>query len=250
VNAVIVIPMRLGASRLPGKGLAPIGPYRAVELLVGRLRVRATSARSIVLCTTRERGDDALASVAAELGIDVYRGSTEDVLLRLTEGAESVGAEWAAEVDGDDILCDPAHVDLALQRAAATGADCLSFANLPIGVTSHALRVAAMRHACTLKGGSDTSTGFLLPLTTRPEFRVVRELADSAYEVPRARMTLDYPEDLEFFRAVVARFPGRELQFSLGDLVDLLRRDPALVEINAGLSEMYWERFNRMKTTA
>lgn len=250
MNAGIVIPMRLGASRLPGKGLASIGPYRAVELLVGRLRAGVTRARRIVLCTTRERGDDTLATVAATMGVGVYRGSTDDVLLRLTEGAESLGVEWVAEVDGDDIFCDPTHVDLALERAAATAADCLSFANLPIGVTAHVLSVAAMRRACELKAGSDTSTGFLLPLTNRPEFKTVRELADPAYELPRARMTLDYAEDLEFFRAVVARFPGRELAFSLGELVDLLRREPGLVEINAGLTEAYWERFNRMKTTA
>jgi spore coat polysaccharide biosynthesis protein SpsF len=48
------------------------------------------------------------------------------------------------------------------------------------------------------------------------------------------RWTVDTPEDLEFMRRVYARFPGRD-DFSWRDVLELVQREPALVQINAGV---------------
>ncbi len=246
-DAAILIPMRLGASRLPGKGLRQIGAYSALGLLAGRLRRQCRLVHRILLCTTRESGDDPLVEVALALGLEVYRGSTEDVLLRLTEGAQSLGVTWVAEVDGDDVLCDPAHVDLALTRARATKADYFAFTDLPFGVAANILSTQALTAACARKTARDTSTGIFASILESGAFRVVREAAGPAFTHPRARLTLDYPQDLAFFRAVVLNFPGRELDFTLSELLALLVREPALVELNAGLNEAYWQHFNAHK---
>lgn len=246
-DAAVLIPMRLGASRLPGKGLRPIGAYSSLGLLAGRLRRGSRVGSRILLCTTTESGDDPLVEVALALGLEIHRGSTDDVLLRLTEGAQRLGVAWVAEVDGDDVLCDPAHVDLALARAQATGADYFAFNDLPFGVAANILSTRALTTACARKTANDTSTGIFATILESGAFRVVREAAGEAFRHPRARMTLDYPQDLDFFRAVVAHFPGRELDFTLSELLALLAREPALVELNAGLNEAYWQHFNAKK---
>jgi len=59
-------------------------------------------------------------------------------------------------------------------------------------------------------------------------------------------MTLDYPEDLAFFDAVLAEFEGVTEVPALEEIVALLDARPDLVAINSGLNERYWRRFNRL----
>jgi spore coat polysaccharide biosynthesis protein SpsF (cytidylyltransferase family) len=58
---------------------------------------------------------------------------------------------------------------------------------------------------------------------------------------PDIRMTLDYEEDLQFFRAVF-----RELSepVRLRDAIRLIVARPDIRAINAGLEERYWAHFN------
>jgi spore coat polysaccharide biosynthesis protein SpsF len=48
------------------------------------------------------------------------------------------------------------------------------------------------------------------------------------------RWTVDTPEDLEFMRQVYSRFDGRD-DFSWKEVLDLVHREPKLMEINAGV---------------
>ncbi len=56
-------------------------------------------------------------------------------------------------------------------------------------------------------------------------------------------MTLDYPQDLEFFNAVLEELAPDPCP-SLERIVALLRERPDIVAINGGLQEEYWARFH------
>ena len=55
-------------------------------------------------------------------------------------------------------------------------------------------------------------------------------------------MTLDYPQDLAFFRAVYAELDRRP-GWDFATLVELLHAQPELVALNAGLDEAYQAHF-------
>ena len=59
-------------------------------------------------------------------------------------------------------------------------------------------------------------------------------------------MTLDYPEDYDFFLAVFRELhqPGRV--FSLDDVMDLLRRRPEIAELNRAAATRYEENLRRI----
>jgi spore coat polysaccharide biosynthesis protein SpsF (cytidylyltransferase family)/aryl-alcohol dehydrogenase-like predicted oxidoreductase len=75
----IVLQARTTSTRLPAKGLLPIGGVPLALLCARRL---GTTGREVILATSEERSDDLLAALAAEHGIRVYRGSLNDVLSR------------------------------------------------------------------------------------------------------------------------------------------------------------------------
>jgi spore coat polysaccharide biosynthesis protein SpsF (cytidylyltransferase family) len=237
-----LIPVRSGSSRLPGKPLADVAGRSALE----RVAARAAACRAVervVIATTRDPSDDALAAHAAALGLGVYRGPVDDVLGRLAEAAAAHRFDVVVEVDGDDLLCAPEYMERGVEVLEREGADLVQFTGLPVGATPNVLSAPALARAVELKDYQDTSTGFFRFLVESGHFRVVcPRVDDPAHQHATARMTLDYPEDLAFFRAVYAELDRMQAP-GFGELVALLHRRPDLVALNQGLDAAYRAHF-------
>lgn len=61
------------------------------------------------------------------------------------------------------------------------------------------------------------------------------------------RWTVDTPADLELIRQVYARFPGRD-DFSWKEILDLIKREPSLAEINARVQHKSYQDVDERKT--
>jgi spore coat polysaccharide biosynthesis protein SpsF (cytidylyltransferase family) len=242
MKPAIVITARLGSTRLPRKVLTPLKGRSALERLVERLR-EARLPESIVLCTSTLPEDDELERLAGELGIDVFRGDPDDILVRWRDAARELGPDLLVTCDGDDVFCDPVHVDRVVERHLETGADYVACVGLPFGAAPTGIAAAGLERVCELK--HETNTEGQGRFFEDP--RVVSRAEVEAPEPVRhaeARMTLDYPDDVRFFEAVIDALerPGRV--FTLEEIVALLRERPEIVAINSGLQEEYWTRFN------
>ena len=238
-----LIPVRMSASRLPGKPLRDVAGKTALERVADRARA-CRYAGSVTIATTIDPADDELARFAADRGLGVYRGSVNDVLRRMTEAAVAEGLDCVVEVDGDDLLCSTEYMDRGVELIEAEGADWVSFGGLPIGATPNILRTAALERAVALKPYDDTATGFFRFLSESGHFAVRKpEVTDPRHRHERVRMTLDYPQDLEFFAAVYRELDALGRPWSFEDLVALLSRKPALVELNQGLENAYKAHF-------
>ena len=94
----IVLFARMSSSRLPGKMLARIGPTTLLERVVGRARLVGVP---LLLATSTDRTDDALHEAGEGLGVEVFRGSVDDVLGRACRAARSAGFDGFARLCGD-----------------------------------------------------------------------------------------------------------------------------------------------------
>ena len=81
-ETAVLIPVRLGSSRLHRKALIPIVGQPALGHLLERMKL-ATGLSRIVVCTTQEAEDGELVDLAVHLGVDYYRGATTDLIDRL-----------------------------------------------------------------------------------------------------------------------------------------------------------------------
>lgn len=240
----VIIPYRMRASRLPGKPLLDVAGKPALQRVLERAR-RSRYAQSLVIATTEEPDDDALSEWGRGHGVEVFRGSTDDVLGRLATAAAAYAFDIVVEVDGDDLLCSPEYMDRGVDLIQANDADYVGFTGLPIGLSPSILRGAALTRAVQLKTGRDTSTGFFRFLQESGQFRVLKPAAsDPAHRHLTARLTLDYPQDLEFFRAVYRELDRFEAGWGLADLIQFLHARPDLVALNQGLDKLYWSHFD------
>lgn len=85
MNSVVVLQARTNSSRLPGKVLLHLAGMPVVVLAVKRA---SNTGRPVIVATSNERTDDALADVLKKYEISCYRGSLNNTLLRIVSALE------------------------------------------------------------------------------------------------------------------------------------------------------------------
>ncbi|MCS6927387.1 MAG: NTP transferase domain-containing protein, partial [Candidatus Binatia bacterium] len=90
-KVVAIIQARMASSRLPGKVLAEIAGRPMLWHVVERVR-SAALVDLVVVATSRDPIDDAIASFCAANGIPCFRGHATDVLDRFYRAAQHHGA--------------------------------------------------------------------------------------------------------------------------------------------------------------
>ena len=237
-NVVAIIQARMNSTRLPGKVLLPIEGESMLERVVRRVQ-RAKSIDKVVVATTEDPADDAVAEAAEAMGVHVTRGSEEDVLDRFRQAAEETGAAHIVRVCADSPFVDPDVCDMIVDAYQSSGADYASNKldpSFPLGLDVEVFSREALdktwseakepheRAHVTLHmyaPASGKSSLVLKPVVTTPDRH-------------EWRWTVDTLEDLDFAREAFRRLGGRD-DFSWFDVVKLIDEDPALAEINSHL---------------
>jgi len=244
MKSAIFIAVLMKSTRLPRKAVLKIKGKTVIEHLIDRLKT-AKLPDLIVLCTSTQPADQVLVDIARKNNIESYRGSREDKLDRFLNAAKKYSIDFMVNVDGDDIFCDPEYIDKTIETFIRTNADYIICKDLPLGAASHGVKFEALEKICKLKAETDTEIygGYF---TDTGLFKVeFLKVDDPELRHPEIRMTLDYPEDYEFFKAVFDELyrPGKV--FTLKEILALLRKKPQIMDINKGVQEKYAERIRK-----
>ena len=238
----VFITARMGSTRLPGKHLKEICGKPVIEQMITRIK-HAKLPAFIVLCTTDLPEDDILAELATRNNIKIFRGNPTDILKRWLDAADYYDVPFFISAEADDVFCDPEFVDIITQELQKNVYDYISCKGLPFGVTPTGINVKALRKICSLKKENDTE-GQERFFTKTGLFRVhYIDITDPDFINPDARMTLDYPEDYEFFKTVFSSLGCGEKFFSLREILVLLKNHPEIIEINNKMQSVYEQRY-------
>ncbi len=109
-HTLAIVQARMGSTRFPGKMLANLDEIPLLEWVLRRL-ARAITLDQIVLATSDNDNDNALANIAVKLGVKVYRGSETDVLSRFVGAANMCNAVNVVRICADNPFIDPCEVD-------------------------------------------------------------------------------------------------------------------------------------------
>ena len=212
----IILQARFNSTRLRGKALASVGGVSVLKRCLTRLR--QSDAGHVVLATTERPEDDALAIVARRMGVDVFRGSTDDVLSRYVDAAmwhdfdvviRATGDNPAVDIDAPRRLIGVMHRDRA-DYACEDG--------LPYGAAVEIISTSALARAAALATRVEDREHVTTFIKLHPStFRVTWASAPRPLRRPDVRLTIDTAEDLAFMRRVFAR--ARSAEPSLADLI-------------------------------
>jgi spore coat polysaccharide biosynthesis protein SpsF len=216
-GVVAVIPARLSSARLPGKVLRSLGNRPLLAHLLENLH-HAQSLSGMVVATSDDPSDDAVAAFVDRVGVSCYRGSLDDVAGRVLAAADQAGALAIVRVSGDSPLLDPALVDQAVAQFGTEGGDVVS--NVVVRTFP--------------KGQS-------VELVTREA--LARAVAGMTTPAEREHVTpylYAHPDRFRIrsFTAAVAR---PDVQLSVDTLADLERCEAMLMALGAPAWQVGWE---------
>jgi UDP-2,4-diacetamido-2,4,6-trideoxy-beta-L-altropyranose hydrolase len=232
-KTAIIVQARLGSTRLPGKILQTLGNQTVLAHCVQRLR-QVKGADQVVIATTDKTSDDSVAAAAASYGATVFRGDEQDVLARYLGAARAVNADVIMRVTSDCPLIDADICDAVLQLRAERGAD-YAANNMP-RLFPHGLDCEAFTRAALERAASEATDPYdrehVTPWLRRMPGLRRANLTGPGWPANQHRWTLDFPEDLDFFREIFAHLPLDHL-VSWQDVLSLIGRDRTRAAANS-----------------
>lgn len=242
-----LITARLKSTRLPMKLLLEVEGRPIFSHMIDRLKL-TRRCDQIIICTSTNPQDDPLEEIAAAEGVACFRGDEDDVVKRNSEAATAFDLDYILSITADCPFTDPVYADRIVSEFEETGADFIRATALPHGAYSYGLKPSALRKILEIKDEIDTEVWGRY-LTDVDVFKVQDlEITNPRHRQPELRMTLDYPEDLEFFRAVFAQLHKPGSVFSLDEILDFLNSHPEVVAINNHREVDYLKRWTRQSS--
>ena len=236
-KVVAIIQARMGANRLPGKVLAEIAGRPMLWHVVNRVRI-ARSVDKVVVATSNRSSDDAVAEFCVQNDIEFFRGHETDVLDRFYQTARHFNADVVVRITADCPLIDPQVVDKVVSTYLEGGYDYVTNtlrSTYPDGMDVEVFSLAALEKAwreARLPAEREHVTPYLRASGRFRVFNVENEVDLSKRNL---RWTVDEPADLEFVRAIYARLGGDKQPFGLSDILELLDKEPDLMQINSAI---------------
>jgi len=232
MKAIAIIQARMGASRLPGKVLMPLGESCVLDYVVSRCKA-VEGLAAVVVATTRARRDDAVAAWCGENGAEVFRGSEEDVLSRFLEAAEPHAPDYVLRVTADNPFFDYLLASEMLKAALRESADLVAVEKgHPLGLAVELVRYDVLRRIGEIGREPRHREHVTYYAYEFPEqFRIVRIGVPEALRHPELRITVDTEEDYALCREVAAAFSGQKT-VPTEEVVRYLLRHPETAAIN------------------
>lgn len=230
------------SSRLPGKVMLDCCGQPMLARMVDRLR-RCRTLDHIVLCTTVNASDDPLAALAADLGIGCWRGSEDNVLSRVLDGARAFQADVIVELTGDCPLIDPALIDQVVTRWQDSDADyCANVLtrSYPIGMDTQVFPTAVLADVSQRTQDPQDLEHVSLYIYRHPElYRLIGVEAPPHQHHPHLRLTLDTAQDLAVIRHIYSALLPQKPDFGLDDILAYLQANPDVAALNADVAHRW-----------
>ena len=243
-----LIPIRLASERLPKKAIKEICGKPVVYHLLDRVfDSNYLSKENVIVCTTKEMSDNCLVEIVKNYGAQIFRGSTNDIIKRFYDAMVKYGFDYVIQIDGDDITAEPIYMDLTMKELLSDDSlDVVSVEGLPLGIATKSFSMKAMEKVYQKYKTINNDTGFASYFTNTDfcNCKVIGPIYDD-HKYDNVRLTLDYEDDFEFFRAIFNELYKEGEIFHLYDILNLIKRKPELTKINIFLNKKYMHRWNQ-----
>ncbi|HDZ73846.1 MAG TPA: spore coat protein [Aurantimonas coralicida] len=233
---IAIIQARASSRRLPGKVIKPILGKPMLARQIERIG-RCTSFETLVLATSDHDADDAVATVGAECGVPVYRGSLDDVLDRFYQAAKPYQPSHVVRLTGDCPLADWTVVDAVVRYAVEGDYDYASNTikptfpdGLDVEVATFAALATAWREAT-----SPVDREHVMPFLHRQPERFRLGNFENGEDLSALRWTVDEPSDFAMVSAVYeALYPGNPV-FGTDAILRFLEENAAVAGGNSAI---------------
>lgn len=203
---IILIAVRLKSERLKEKALLNILNQPMILFLVERLR-RSQLVSDIYLCTSTNKQDDEISTLAEKKKIKYFRGEELDVMSRFLEVSKLENADILVRVTGDNPLTDPIIMDQMIKSHITNKAEYTFTEDIPHGTRSEVIDRKAMMK-CHKLIEDKNSTEYMSLMFNRPDFFKINrfQVTSEKLKRPDVSLTVDTEQDYEIVNKILKYF--------------------------------------------
>jgi spore coat polysaccharide biosynthesis protein SpsF len=232
---VAIIQARMGSSRFPGKVMKEIQGKSLLALYINRVRP-STFIDKIVVATTTNPEDDIIEKGARASGVEVFRGSANDLLDRYYMCARQYGNPSAVvRLTSDDVFVDHEVLDRGISISLAEKADFVTNhfeptypEGLDVEIYSFECLEEAWRNAKLL---SEREHVFPYIQNNPEQFTIINFRQENDYS--HLRWTVDYECDYEMAKMVYDHLYQKKPIFLQAEIIELITRHPEIAAMNS-----------------
>ena len=213
-----------------------------VRVLERAMRIHGVHA--VVAAIPDEPEDDRLAALATATGIEVFRGSSSDVLSRYVGAAHAAQASVVMRITADCPLLSPSVSGRVLEAFGTGSSDYASNTirrTWPQGLDTEVVRTTALERADRETRDATDREHVTRYVWRHPDRFALRSVEHEGPDLSANRWTVDEPADLQFAQAIYDELWDGNRDFDLQDVLDLLDRRPELTAINRTVRQRHVE---------
>ena len=239
-KVVATLQVRMNSSRLFGKALLPLAGEPVLARIIERLR-KSKVLDEIIVATTTNKEDDRIVELCNKMVCRYYRGSEEDVLLRILEAARLCQADIIVQSMADSPLIDWRHIDSMAHLLVDGGYDYATneIKNpFPTGFDIRMYPAMVLEEVEKIALDPEYREHGCLYISTHPEkYRFVNLEAPSYMRWPSLRLTLDTKEDYNLISKTYDYLYPINNDFSAEDVIEFLKQHSELASINSHIKQ-------------
>ena|SRR3990167_3778446 len=233
MKVLAILQARMSSSRLPGKVMKPLLGKPMIWHQWQRIQ-RAKHINQLVLATSIDESDNLLADFFLDQGIDVFRGSLNDVLSRYYHCALQYRPEHIVRLTADCPVADPTLIDEIIlthlnEKNDYTSTDGLTH---PLGLSAEICRFEVLESAyqqALLNSEREHVTLYIYQNSHQFKVKKIK----NEINLSRFRWTVDHPEDFELITRIYEALYPQNINFETKDILNLLEKNPDWVLLNA-----------------
>jgi len=227
----IFLAARSGSKRLPNKHTLNINSnYRVIDLCIKRLK-KTKLVNKIYLCTTKKQIDNKFINICKLHKINLYRGSTNNVLKRLIDCAIENSIDTIVRITADCPIIDPKLIDDCIKLHYKHGSDYTSNTlklSFPDGLDVEVINLNALLKSQKITKSKLNKEHVTHFIQTSKFFKKYNYKNSKNYS--NRRWTLDYLEDYFYLKSVIEYF-APNIYFSWKDLIIAEKKNKFLINI-------------------
>ena len=231
---IAVIQARMGSTRFPGKSIATIAGKPLIWHIIYRLR-QSRKLSKIYLATSVANENDVLEKYVASLGVEVIRGSEENVFSRFESIFKVTNPETITRVCGDCPLIDATFIDRVLDIIQEEGVDYVK-SDIPKSINQGVDIVSKRLFNQLLLHKDDPIIKEHVFSFSNLKFIQIKIgiIRLGGYECDsKIRLSVDTKSDLTFIRTLYKECNALAGTLSLKEIVKKTKENPSLKTINS-----------------
>jgi len=246
MDAAIVI-VRSSSSRLPNKALMTVKEnYKAIDIVIQRAK---KTNLPVILATSIDPSDDVFEGVAKQNNIEIFRGSLLNKIKRWYDCFNKFKINNAILVDGDDLAFNYDVGKRALKKLKISDNELIQNPkDIVCGFFTYAINKDGLKKIFDIVNSDKTNTDVPTKFIEMAHLKTSYVDLEDHELNKEIRLTLDYQDDLDFFRKL---YENVEITSNGKDIIHFLDNNKKISQINFYRQKDYLEnqkKFNEQVT--